>query len=97
MIIKQFKNGNLHIKREVDDAGLDGIELLYYNADMHPVSEEYCISNYATASDWEYNGGYDYYRVTSYNLIDLEDFRTAILKRLDDKYVQEYIIPELDY
>lgn len=97
MIIKQFKNGNLHIKREVSDAGLEGIELLYYNADMHPVSEEYCISNYATASDWEYNGGFDYYRVTSYNLIDLEDFRTAILKPLPEKYIQEYILPELDY
>lgn len=91
MKVTQFKNGNLHIRREKGDAGVDGIELLYFNADLYPVGEEYCISNYATAMDWSYNGGSDYYRITSYDLEDLENFKTIILKPLDDEYVKEFI------
>lgn len=51
-MIKLYKNNNLHIKLEKDDTGIDIIEKLYFNYNLVPESEIYCISNYATASDW---------------------------------------------
>lgn len=96
MKVTQFKNGNLHIRREKGDAGTDGGMLLYFNSDLYPVGEEYCISNYATALDWCYNGGSNYYRITSYNLEDLKNNKTIILKPHDDEYVKEFIIPEME-
>jgi hypothetical protein len=56
-MLKVFKNGNLHIKLEKDDPGLDIIEKLFFNYDLCPVCDEYCLSNYAMAADWSYNGG----------------------------------------
>ena len=91
-MLKEFKNGNLHIKLEKDDTGLDVIEKLYFNYDLVPESDNYCISNYAMASDWSYNGGYNYYRITSYDLVDLESGKTVILYPLKRDYVQEYIL-----
>lgn len=91
-MLKEFKNGNLHIKLEKDDTGLDVIEKLYFNYDLVPESDNYCLSNYAMASDWSYNGGYNYYRITSYDLVDLESSKTVILYPLKWDYVQEYIL-----
>ena len=91
-MLKEFKNGNLHIKLEKDDAGLDVIEKLYFNYDLVPESDNYCISNYAMASDWSYNGGYNYYRIASYDLVDLESGKTVILYPLKWDYVQKYIL-----
>lgn len=92
MKVKQYKNGNLHLKLEKDDPGIGIIEKLYYNDDMYPVSDEYCISNFAMAADWAYNGGSDYFRITSYDLQELEEGKTIILHPLDADYVQEYIL-----
>ena len=93
-MLKEFKNGNIHIKLEKDDTGLDIIEKLYINYDLYPVSEEYCISNFATAADWCYNGGSAYYRITSYDLIALEENKTVILHPLNWDYIEEYILNE---
>lgn len=95
-MLKEFKNGNLHIKLEKDDTGIDTIEKLYFNYDLHPESDEYCINNYATAADWSYNGGYNYYRITSYDLQDLENGKTVILYPLEDEYVNEYILNDME-
>jgi hypothetical protein len=91
-MLKEFKNGNIHIKLEKDDTGIGVIEKLYYNYDMYPVNNEYCIGNFATAADWEYNGGHIYYRITSIDLYNLENGKTIILQPLPLKYVNEYIL-----
>lgn len=91
-MLKLFKNNNLHIKLEKNDAGIGVIEKLYFNYDLVPESEKYCISNYATVSDWSYNGGYAYYRITSYDLYNLENNKTVILQPLDEAYINEYIL-----
>ena len=93
-MLKHFKNGNIHIKLEKEDVGLSVIEKLYFNYDLVPVSDDYCISNFATAADWAYNGGYNYYRITSYDLYNLEKGKTVILYPLDDKYINEYILTD---
>lgn len=89
-MIKHYKNGNLHIKFEPDFSGLDTIEKIYFNFDMHPVTSEYCISNYDTASIWSYNGGYSYYEITSYDLVALEAGKTVILKSLPDSFLNNF-------
>ncbi|MGN1342050.1 MAG: hypothetical protein ACI4VL_02320 [Bacilli bacterium] len=91
-MLKEYKNGNLHIKLENDDTGISVIEKLYYNYDLYPVNDEYCISNYMTASDYCYNGGSNYYRITGYDLLKLEEGKTIILYPLDDDYINEYIL-----
>ena len=96
-MLKEFKNGNLHLKLESDDTGIDVIEKLYFNYELVPESDEYCISNYATASDWSYNGGYNYYRITSYDLIALESGKTVILQPLKWDYVEEYILNDEEF
>lgn len=93
-MLKEFKKGTIHIKLEKEDKGLSVIEKLYYNYDMFPVGEEYCISNYATAIDWSYNGGYNYYRITSYDLQRLEEGKTIILYPLPQDYINEYLLEE---
>lgn len=90
-MIKQFKNRNLHIKFEDTDIGSTALEKLCLNYDMYPVGDEYCISNYATAIDVCYNGGSDYYTVTSYDLHDLESGKEVILQPLTDDYIQEIV------
>lgn len=95
-MLKEFKNGNIHLKLEKDDVGIDTIEKLYFNYDLHPESEEYCISNYATACDWCYNGGYNYYTITSYDLQDLENGKAVILQPLPDEYIKEYILNDME-
>lgn len=95
-MLKEYKNGNLHIKLEKNDTGLSVIEKLYLNYDLCPETDEYCISNYATASDWSYNGGYNYYRITSCDLLELEKGKTVILYPLDEDYINEYILSEDD-
>ena len=92
MKVKQYKNGNLHLKLEKDDPGIGIIEKLYYNADMYPVSEEYYTYNFATASDWCYNGGSDYFSITSYDLQELEEGKTIILHPLYAAYLEEWIL-----
>lgn len=81
-MLKQFKNGNIHIKFDGDETGFDVIEKLYFNYDMWPVGDEYCISNDMTAADWSYNGGSHYFRIMGCELVDLEEGRTIILKPL---------------
>ena len=94
-MLKEFKNGNIHIKLEKDDTGVGVIEKLYYNYDLAPETDEYCISNYAMASDWSYNGGYNYYTITSYDLAKLEEGKTVILTPITDtEYINEYILKE---
>ncbi len=93
-MIKVFKNNNLHIKFEKDDSGNEAIEKLFLNYDLVPVSDEYCISNFAMAADWSYNGGWNYYRITSLDLVALEEGKTVILKPLDEEYINEYILNE---
>lgn len=93
-MLKQFKNGNLHIKIEKDDQGIGVIEKLYFNYDLYPIGEEYCINNYCMGSDWCYNGGSHYYRITSYDWAALEEGRTVILIPLDWDYIEEYILNE---
>lgn len=93
-MLKVFKNNNIHIKLEKDDPGLDVIEKLYFNYDLVPESDSYCISNYHTASDWSYNGGWNYYRITSLDLAALEEGKTVILYPLDEEYINEYILNE---
>lgn len=94
MNIKEFKNGNLHIKLEKDEIAsiksgkTSVIEQIYYN-DFNPMGAEYCISNYAVASDWAYNGGYNYYSITSYDWDDLEKGKMVILKPLDTTDLEE--------
>lgn len=95
-MLKEFKNGNIHIKLESDDMGLEVIEKLYFNYDLYPVGDDYCISNDMTAADWCYNGGYNYYRITGGQLFDLEEGKTVILKPLPIEYVNEYISNNCD-
>ena len=93
-MLKEFKNGNIHIKLEKDDTGLEVIEKLYFNYDLYAVGDEYCISNFDVASDWCYNGGSAYYRIAGHQLMDLEDGKTVILKPLPWDYVEEYLLNE---
>lgn len=88
-MIKQFKNNNLHIKFDSYDEGIGVVEKLYLNYDLCPICDEYCISNFAMASDWSYNGGYNFYTITSYDFDDLESGKTVILKPLSKKYMEE--------
>ena len=93
-MIKQFKNGNIHLKLEKDDSGLDVIEKLYFNYDMYPVGDEYCISNDMTAADWSYNGGSHYFRIMGCELFELDEGKTIILKPLPNEYIEEYLLTE---
>lgn len=93
-MLKEYKNGNIHIRLEKDDTGLDVIEKLYFNYDMYPVGGEYCISNDCTACDWSYNGGSAYFRINGYQLFDLEEGKTIILQPLPWDYVEEYLLSE---
>jgi hypothetical protein len=93
-MLKVFKNNNIHIKLEKDDIGIGAIEKLYYNYDMYPVRDDYCIGNFAMAADWSYNGGWNYYTITSIDLVALEEGKTVILYPLDEEYINEYILNE---
>lgn len=91
-MLKEFKNGNIHVKLESDDTGLEVIEKLYFNYDLYPVGDDYCISNDMTASDWCYNGGYNYYRIMGCQLCELEEGKTIILRPLSKEYIDEFIL-----
>ena len=93
-MIKHFKNGNIHIRIEKNDVGIDVVEKLYYNYVLYPVGDEYCISNYMSAQDWCYNGGMDYYCITSRDLYFLELGKTIILYPHDEAYINEYFLEE---
>ena len=93
-MLKEFKNGNIHLKLEKDDTGMDVIEKLYFNYDMFPVGDEYCIGNHDTACDWSYNGGSAYFTINGYDLVALEEGKTVILKPLSWDYIEEYILNE---
>lgn len=93
-MIKKYKNGNLHIKMDGCDSidKLSDVEILCYNYDLTPVGDEYCISNYETACDFSWNGGYSYYRITHSQVNNFIKGETIILKKLPKKYIKEYIL-----
>ena len=95
-MLKEFKNGNLHLRIEKDDKGIDVIEKMYFNYDFYPVGEGYYLNNYTYAEDWCYNGGSNYYRIDSWDLYNLENGKTVILYPLEDKYVNEYILNDAE-
>ena len=95
-MLKEFKNGNLHIKFEEIELGLEPIEMLFLNYDLVPLTDEYSIGNYAMAADWSYNGGSAYYTITSYDLANLNDGKMVILKPLDQTYIDKYLIEWLE-
>ena len=93
-MLKVIKNGNIHLKIEKDDAGLSIIEKIYFNYDLYPVGEEYCISNYATACDYCFNGGSNYYTISSIDLFNLEAGKTIVLYPLQENYINEFLLNE---
>lgn len=94
-MLKEFKR-SLHLKLAKEEIkeykNYSKIETLCYCFGFNPVSNEYCISNYEMAADFEYNGGYAYYRVTFGQLEDLKNGKMIILHKLPQKYVNEYIL-----
>jgi hypothetical protein len=44
------------------------------------------------AADWSYNGGWNYYTITSIDLMKLEEGKTIILTPLTQEYINEYLI-----
>lgn len=87
---KEFKNGNLHL--HVSNHEEEKVTYLYIceNMDMYPVSEEYCISNYATAIILCYNGGYRYYELNSNHLKKLQRGYTVVLYPLEFEEIKDY-------
>lgn len=88
-MLKEFKNGNIHIKFNSDELEYDVFETLYEGYDIYPVTNPYSISNFAMASDFSYNGGSAYYRITSYDLDNLKAGKTVILQPLSEDYIKE--------
>lgn len=96
-MIKEFKN-TLHLKLEKEEKEeskkYSDVETLCYIYDFYPVSDNYCISNYMMAIDFSYNGGSDYFRITFEELEKIKKGKMVILKKLDKKYVNEFILNE---
>lgn len=102
MKIKTFKNNNLHIKfnkediKDFEKSNLSEFEFIFYNLDLCPIGEEYCISNYNMAIDVSYDGGWNFYRF-NYNCIEkLFDCKMVILKPHSEKYYNEFLKEELE-
>lgn len=96
MIQKYFKNGNLHLKLENDELNENiTFYFIYVVSDsikeLYPVSEIYNISNYETACIFQYNGGYEYYEISSSDLKMLKEGKTIILYPLEYDSIKEMI------
>ena len=96
-MIKEFNN-TLHIKldkeeiEEVKKNNYNEIETLCYLYNFSPISDEYCISNFDMAIDFEYNGGYNYYSISFNDLHKLKKGKMIIIRKLPKRYIKEYIL-----
>lgn len=68
------------------------LENLCYLFDMYPVNDFYNLGNYEAGIDICYNGGSDYYTISTYDLRSLQAGKTITLYPLDDLYINEYLI-----
>lgn len=91
-MLKEFKNGNLHINIRDEEASPSIIETIYNCFDLLPVNDIYNIGNDCIAIDFSYNGGYNYYSITTYDFKKLKDNKTIILYPLDNQYINKNIL-----
>lgn len=98
-MIKQFSK-SIHLKLSKEELeenkNLSDVETLCFLFDINPIGESYCISNYEMAFDIEYNGGFNYYRVTFRDLAKLKQGKLVILYELPQKYIEEVIWEEME-
>ena len=91
-MLKEFKNGNLHVNLKNEYWCHTLIETIYCCFDLHPINDRYNIGNDCIAIDLCYNGGSNYYRLTSYDMKKLKEYKTIVLHPLDEQYIKEYIL-----
>lgn len=102
MILK-FKNNNIHLKLDKSEFLKINeeqepkkvyclIELLCLNYDFTIASEWYNLGNYCQAVDLCFNGGEAYYPLNTYDIIDLINGKTIVLKPHNDEYIGNYIL-----
>lgn len=99
MTQKYFKNDNLHLKLEADELDKNITFYFIYEAsdsirELYRVSEVYNISNYEIACIFQYNGGMQYYEISSRDLEKLSNGKTVFLKALKYDSIKDLIYKE---
>lgn len=89
-MLKELKNGNIHVRMdEWDVKAENGLLSLYNNYDFIPVGDEFHINNYYKSMYYERNGSY--FEITDRELDEFQNGKTLLLTPIEDEFTLELI------